>query len=433
MGRNARRSGTFFNPLPWAVLAGFVLFAVLYLRHTICLTTDPDNPVNAYIRACYSDIAVNYSWRGWSEGVSPLGGDELAFPPLLAILIAVAIGLGGLLSPTPPDAPVHEYTGIQGFFGATAILLFAAFLLLIVCSVVLAKWQGRAWDAMIIAASPAVLAAGMVSWDLLALGLTALGMVCVAGRRTPEAGIVFGLAVATGTMPLVFVLGIVVGLLLRARWKTLGIFVLSWVATAVAIHLPVALRGFEPVFRFYHDEITKDISFGSIWFLLREAGVPFREFGAFPFVLTLLLWGCWVAWLYVTRRTPEVGTIIAGLLLTLVILAPAYPPQTGLWVLFALFLVRGADRVLWTYSVVLLLNYLAVWGWLGGHLSIEGNGPWLLYYVVVLVRLVLEAGMLFGVILDAASRDAEDEPVAERGAEEKLGNDEEAARAAAPA
>ena len=94
LGAHGRRSGPFFQPLPWAILAATGLFMLLYLRHLPCITTDPANPVNAYIRLCYSDVMVNYSYNEWASGVHLLGGSSLDYPPLLAMLITLSSWFG---------------------------------------------------------------------------------------------------------------------------------------------------------------------------------------------------------------------------------------------------------------------------------------------------------------------------------------------------
>lgn len=413
VGLHARRGGVFFRPLPWALLAGAVLFTALYLRHLPCLTTDPANPINAYIRACYSDLPVVYTWQGWAAGGSPLGGEQLALAPLLAIVVVFVLQLARLLGADiqPGATDVQQYAGVPAYFGASAILLFASFLLLIVASAVLARRDGRPWDVFFVAASPVVLAAGLVNFDLLPLGLTALGLALLARDRTIEAGVALGAAASAATMPLASVLGAAVALLLRRRFVRLAALGLAFVATWLLVHVPLLVRNFDAVYGYYHAEINKDVSYGSIWYLLREVGVPFRELGAFTFVVSVLLIGILAAWLYVTGRTPSAGQVSAAVVLVLVILAPACPPQTALWVVFAVFLARPVDVTAWAMSAVQALHYLAVWGWLSGHLTAEKSGPEMLYVLAVLIRMSFELVLLYLVVRDMATRRGQRLPV----------------------
>jgi hypothetical protein len=417
-GVHTRPRGVFYRPLPWAIGIGALLFTVLYLRHQPCLTTDPANPINAYIRACYSDLPVTYTWRGWAAGGSPLGGEELAVAPLLGIVVLLVLWLARMLG-----ADVHggateaeQYAGVPAFFGASAIILFVGFLLLVVASAVIAARRGRPWDVLFVAASPVVLAAGLVSWDLVALGLTGGAMALLARRRHVEAGVVLGAAASAATMPLAFALAAGAALLLRRRMRELAYLVAASTATWLLIHLPYLLRDFDQVYAYYHAEITKDVGYGSVWYLAQEGGAPLRELGAFAFVVTLLLLGVLVAWLYVTGRTPRVGALAAAIVLVVVLLAPAYPPQAALWVVFALFLAFPVDRLLWAVAGVHALHYLAVWGWLSGHLTVEKNGPVMLYYLAVLTRLVLEIVLLYLAVRAMARPDTDPlgEPTAPR-------------------
>lgn len=394
MGRHARRAGVFFNPLPWAVLCAALVFTVLYLRHQPCLTTEPDNPINAYVRACYTDVASHYSFQHWGSGAQLLGGETLSFSPLLGIVITATAWLARLTGGRLGEPPAHEYVGLPQFFGITAIVLFAAFLLLVWCAGAWLRREGRAWDVLFVGASPVVLASGLIAWDLFPLALTVLGLVALRAKREIEAGIVVGLAVATATMPIAFACGAVAALVLARQWRRLTLFGLPMVAVAFLLHLPQLVVWPSSVWAYYRGEMTREISFGSLWYLAQSIGAPLREVGGLTFALTVLTVGIGLAWLFVSGRRPGAASIGAAIVLVVVLLAPAYPPQTGLWVAVALVLVRPADAMLWAYAGIQLLHYLAVWGRLGGHLADDSNGPFGLYYLAVLIRVLFEATFL---------------------------------------
>lgn len=395
LGAHGRRSGPFFQPLPWAILVATVVFMLLYLRHLPCIITDPSNPVNAYIRLCYSDVLVKYSYNEWVSGVHLLGGSSLDYPPLLAMLITLSSWFGRLLGWRFTSQPAaNAYVGLPEFFGATAIMLFAAFLLLVVVSAHIARREGRAWDVMMIAASPVVLAAGLISWDMFGLALTALAVLAFSAERTFEAALVAGLAASTSTMALMFVVAMCAWCVLRAQWRRCARFAAAFSITVVLVHVPQAATSLSSVFRFYHTVINGQISYGSVWYLAQDMGVPLRDFGSLTFVVALLVIGVWLAWLYTSRRTPSLGELTATIVLIWVLLAPTYPPQMALWVLFSLFLVRPAGGVLWAYSLVQLLHTAAVWGRLAGHLEPGKSGPWMLYHLVVVLRVGFELALL---------------------------------------
>lgn len=399
-GRHARETGVFFRPLPWALGLAWLLFTVLYLRHLPCITTDPGNVINTYIRACYSDITANYPFRQWATDVRLLGDPTLDFPPLLAMFITIGGWLGRVLG-WSRGAPAHDYDGLPAFFGATAILLFAAFLVVVIAPAAIARREQRPWEVLYIAASPAVFAAGLTSWDLFPLALTALGMWAVGARRGFEAGVLLGLALSASTMTLPFIVGVAAAFALKDEWRRLGWFVGTLVVTALAAHLPQLLTQPGSLVDFYVRETSTDVSYGSLWYLFLTAGVPLREFGSLTFVVTILLVGCMMAWLWVGGRQLPPGQMAAAVLLVVVLLAPAYPPQTGLWVVLAIFLARRVDAASWVYSAVLAAHYLAVWGRLGGHLSRDATGPWALYDLAVLTRMAFELAFLIEILRGA--------------------------------
>lgn len=405
-GAHARRSGPFFHALPWAIVAAAIVFTLVYLRHLPCLTTNPDNPINAYIRVCYSDVQVNYSYLRWAEGVQLLGLDSLQFSPLLAMFITLAAATGRVLGWRFDDVPAHEYVGLPHFFAANTILLFACLLGLVVATGILLRREGRPWDVMLIGASPVVFAAGLTNWDLFPLALVALGLLALEARRTLEAGIVLGLAASAATMPLAFVVGIVVALGLRREWSRLALFAGPFAVTWLVIHVPQAVVNFDSLVAFYLGQVQKDVGYGSLWFLLSTAGVPMREVGALLFVVALLIVAVLLAWLYVTDRRPRATAVSAAIVLILVFFAPAVSPQMGLWVVVALLLARPADALLWAFSFVQLVHYLAVWGRLGGHLTVEQSGPWVLYPAAVLLRIGFELVFLALILRDLRRRPA---------------------------
>ncbi|WP_296137181.1 hypothetical protein [uncultured Tessaracoccus sp.] len=394
VGAHARRTGPFFRPLPWALLAGLAVFTLLYLRHLPCITTDPGNPINAHIRLCYSDLMVHYSFERWAWGVAPLGVDGMTQPPLLGLLTMLARACSRVLGWSWGRAPRHAYDGLPEFFGVTALLLFAAFLVVIWAGARIAHDEGRDWDVMLLGASPVVLAVVLVNWDLVPLALTALAMLFVTRRRDVEAGVVMGIALAAGTMPFTFALGAAAYLLLRGAHRRLVGFVLPTVVFATLLHLPHLVTDADAVLGYYAGQATRDVSYGSVWFLLVDAGAPLREFAPLTVVLTILAWGMLLSWLYATGRALSLGGCVAPLVLIQVLLLPTYPPQLALWVLLAAFLAGIPTRLLWVLSGVEVAHTLAVWGRLAGHLAPDKTGPWALYHLAVVLRLVLHAVLL---------------------------------------
>lgn len=412
MGRHARGRGIWFNPTPWALLAATGLFLLLFLRHVPCVQVLDSDPVNAYIRACYSDVQTTFLSQGFGQGATPLGTDQLVFSPLVAVLVLASTSVAALLgAPIHPGATLQEQVDASvAFFGVTAVLLFACFLVLVIAMLRLgrpARPGLGSWDALLIAGSPVVLAVGLISWELVPLALTAVGLLLFARRRVPEAGIVVGLAACAGTMPIGVLLAVVVACGLRSGRRTALAFGGAAVVTFFAVHLPLLVSNFDRVYAFYHHEINKEASYGSLWYLASLLGLGTRHTGSLAFVLLALFLGILIAYLYVKGRRPRVGTLVAAVLFATALAGPAYPPQTALWLLFALVLARPFRAELIAFTLAEVTYCLAVWGWIGGALTTSQSGPYLLYWVAIAARAGVQAWLLSEVLADmsAPSRD----------------------------
>lgn len=398
MGRHARRTGVWFTPLPWAVFVAAGLFSLLFLRHVPCLQTDADDVVNTYIRACYSDLQPIFLGEGLGLGGSPLTSAQMTLPPLVAVLVlvsrAVAVALG---APVGVGASLQEQVDASVvFFAVTTVALFACFLVLVLCMGRLGRGHTRSpsWDALVVAGSPVVLAVGLIDWTLLPLALTAVGLVLLARGATIPAGIVLGLAASAGTMPIAVVLAVVVALGLRRGWQSATTVGVGAASSFLLVHAPLLLSDPGRVFAFYHGEINKETGYGSIWYLFELMGAPTREIGSFAFAVLVLLLGVLIAWLYVTGRRPRVADLAAVMVLATAMLGPAFPPQTALWLLFVVVLARPHRTELVALTATQVAYYLAIWGWLGGGLTLAQSGPYLLYWLAIAFRWGVECWLL---------------------------------------
>lgn len=409
MGRHARPSGMWFNPLPWAFLLATVTFLVLFLRHVPCVQTAPNQELDVYSLLCYSDIQTTFLGQGFGRGASPLGAESMLFSPLIAAAILVTRKTATAVF----DAPIRRSATLgqqieasTTFFGITAVGLFACFLLLVASFV----WLGRrrpgrkSWDALLLAASPIVLASGLISWDLVPITITAVGLVQLARRRTVEAGIVLGLAACAGTMPIAVILAVFVAAGLRGGWRKSMAFLVPAVVTFFAVHLPLLLEDFGRVYAFYHQEINGETGYGSAWYVIElMTGFKVRAAGSLGFALLILALAVLIAYLYVARKRPRVGSLIAVVIVLTVILGPSFTPQTSLWVLFAVLLARPFRMELVALTITQVAHYVAIWGWLGGWLTTNQNGPYVLYWLAIICRVLVEAWILVEVMLDIAN------------------------------
>lgn len=400
MGRHARAAGGWFNPLPWTIGVATAMYLVLALRQVPCIQTDATDAVNAFIRLCYSDIPLMYTGQGFGLGKSPLGGESMMFPPVLAVFllatVRIALALGADIR---PDADVQvQLDGAQLFFAVNMVGLFVFFLAWVVATSLTGRGSGdgrvRTWDGMLVAASPVVLAAGLINWELLPIGFAALGLWQVARNRLLEAGILIGLAAASGTMALAVGLAVLVALLLGGRHRAALAFATAAGATLAIVHIPLLLRNPGQVVEFYKAQVSGERSYGSVWFLLQALGVEVRGAGSLGFIVLLLALALIFATLYVRRLRPGVGTLVGITVFLTAMTGAAYSPQTALWLLFALVAARPLRGELIAFSVVQVGYYLAIWGWLSGHLTAAKNGPEALYFLAIGLRLAVDAWLV---------------------------------------
>lgn len=401
MGRHARPTGRWFNPLPWTILTAALLFSVLAVRQAPCIQTDATNAVNAFIRLCYSDIPLMYTGQGFGLGTPPFGGDGgMLFPPVLGVLVLATVRLTGALgADIRPDADVQvQLDGAQVFFAVNAVMLFVFFLVWVVCTAMMGRGSEggkyRTWDGLLVAGAPVVLASGLVHWDLLPIGLTALGLLQFSQRRVLEAGIVLGLAAAAGTMPIIVVIAVAVCIGLRGNWGHQVQFLAPAVVTWTVVHVPLVLTDVDQVISFYQNQVGGEASYGSLWYLLQTIGWDVRAAGYLGFMVLLFGLGVLVAWLYVSKRRPRVGTLVAIFVFLCALLGAAYSPQTGLWLLFALVLARPFRPEYIAFSIVQVGYYLAIWGWLSGHLTAAKTGPEGLYFLAIGLRLAVDVWLV---------------------------------------
>ena len=400
MGRHARPTGIWFNPLPWTIFVAAALFIVLSLRQVPCVQTEASNAINAFIRLCYSDIPVTYMGSEFGLGHSPLGGGDMDFPPVLGVIILGVLQLTRILdAEIHPDAGTQaELDGAQIFYGLTMVLLFIFFLAWAIATAMMGRGSRhgtvRTWDGMLVAASPVVLAAGLIDWNILPIGLSALGLWQFSQRRIPEAGVILGLAMGAASMPVLVTASVAVAVLLRGQWRQLLLFLGTSLITAGLVHLPLLLSDAGRVVAFYQHQIDTETSYGSFWFLLAAMGVSVRASGSLGLMILMLFLGILFSVLYVKQLRPRVGTLIAITVFASALLGATYTPQTALWLLFALVLARPFRTEMVLFTISQLAYYLAVWGWISGALKAEDNGPENLYFLAIFARICVDVLLL---------------------------------------
>ncbi|MFE9689794.1 glycosyltransferase family 87 protein [Micromonospora sp. NPDC005806] len=226
-----------------------------------------------YTRMCYTDVLALYYAEGLNEGKVPYADHPVEYPVLTGYFMG-AIGL-----------PVHAL-GVddpsinqgQWFYNLNALVLSA--LAVVTVAVLLNLRRRRPWDAAMFALAPALLLTATVNWDLLSVGLTALGLLAWARSRpnlvgallAALAGVLIGLGGAAKLWPL-FILGPILVLAVRAGrvWAVLLslLSLITAAATVVVVNLPVAILYPKSWGRFFELNTTRPIDWGTLWYIGR--------------------------------------------------------------------------------------------------------------------------------------------------------------------
>jgi uncharacterized membrane protein len=419
VGTHARRH-PWWTPVRIVLAVTCVVFLLGMLQKTPCVAADWTGGDYRYAALCYSDVPYLYTGRGFAELTVPYsdtGGryQTMEYPVVIGYFAYGAAVLTHLVSGWPDLAaraaiPAKDMFGAPGvaeeswlYFQVTAVLL-AVFALLAAFFLV-GTHRGRPWDAALFAASPGLLLAGLVNWDLIAVAAVAGALWAWARDRPVLTGVMIGLGTATKLYPL-FLLGALLVVCLRRR--RLRAFASSAVAAGVTwlvVNLPPVLYGFDQwkVFWNFNDDRGADL--GSFWLIWSQTGHSVTPAG-----INLASW-IWFGAVCVavltlglmapqTPRTPQLALlIVVGFLLV----NKVYSPQYVLWLLPLAVLARPRWRDLLVWQAAEVLYFVAVWLYLGGYTASAANGEGdHAYWFAIVVRMAAElwlAGMVVRDIL----------------------------------
>ncbi len=384
-----------------ALLTATAAWLILIFRQQACREL-PGRAVDLFGSMCYSDIPLLYRSRGLVDGRLPYFdvGDYpvLEYPALTGFFLDVMRRLVALIG-----APVGPgLTNAQGlaaadvFMGVNVVVL--GLLLLVTVRALALTTPGRPWDAMMLAASPCVVLAGVINWDLLPVALTALGFLAWARRKPTLAGALFGLGMAAKLYPLLL-LGPLLILCLRAKrmgafWRALGGFLLSW----AAVNLPVIFLAREQWLSFWAFNSDRSGDFGSIWYVFSLAGHPVPHLNLVNVALLIALCGGIAALIALAPRRPRLGQVAFLVVAAFLMTNKVYSPQYVLWLLPLLILARPKWREWWVFTIGEVAYFLAIWMHLGGDLG-SGNGG-MVYWAAVIFRLACQGWVVAVVVRD---------------------------------
>src|SRR5262252_7846099 len=252
-------------PRPWqhraATLAGSSTALVIaslggsllgFLNKAACRSGAWNVYLGQFQAHCYTDIYPLYFQEKLSSGKVPYVGHPVEYPVLIgAAMQAVAWVVRPISDP---------FLRGREFFDVT-VLLLAAFSLAGTLATAYLAGRSRRWTALGVALAPGLILGAFINWDLIAMGLVALGMAAWAARRTVLAGVLLGLAVATKFYPVLFFGPLLLLCLragrMRAFWTTMASAAGAW----LAVNLPVA--------------VAAPAGWGSVWYFFEIEHWPF--------------------------------------------------------------------------------------------------------------------------------------------------------------
>ena len=419
LGRRAVPGGRWWTPVRVIMLVTLGMFALGMVQKLPCFSGSwfSSDPTSQYVHACYSDIPHLFQGRGFADGLTPyldrLPGDmEFLEYPVLT---------GGLMQLTAWITPSGADTGNQQtywFVNSGALMACAA---LLVCCVARTH-RRRPWDALLVALAPALALTATINWDLLAVALTAAGMLMWARGRPVLTGVLLGLATAAKLYPSLL-LGPLLLLCLRSgRWREFG---QSLGAAAVAwacVNVPVMAAAPEGWAKFYTFSQERGVDFGSLWLIVNQRSDTELDPSTVNTLATaLMLLGCIaIAWLALAApRRPRFAQLAFLVVALFILTNKVYSPQYVLWLIPLAALARPKWRDFLIWQGCECLYFLGVWMYLsytqGGdkHHGLPPEG----YQLVILAHLLGTLYLCALVVRDAlrpehdpVRRDGSDDP-----------------------
>jgi uncharacterized membrane protein len=407
-----------WTPLRVVLAVAALALALGMVQKTPCVATNWSDTDVRYAAMCYSDVPYLYIGRGFAELSPPFADTDgryetMEYPVVIgyfaygaAVLTQLAVGEADLAARhAMPVDQVHLAPGVGDeaglYFVVTAILL--AGVTLVAARFMTGAQRGRPWDAMLLAASPALVVTGLINWDILAVAMVAATFWAWARGRTVLTGVLIGLGTATKLYPL-FLLGAVFVVCLRnRRLREFAVVTAAAAGAWLVVNAPVLLYGFEQWKVFWTFNADRGADLGSLWLVWQQAG---HEVSADTVNL--------VSWLFfglvcvavlvlglMAPRTPRVAQlgflIVAGFLLV----NKVYSPQYVLWLLPLAVLARPRWRDLLVWQAGELFYFAAVWLYLGEFTASSISGATdKLYWLAIFVRIAAELFLVAMVVRD---------------------------------
>ncbi|MCU1565024.1 MAG: hypothetical protein JWN05_3403 [Arthrobacter sp.] len=378
------------------VLVLFTVLAALtgILVKSYCRSNGWDSPGQFYA-TCYSDFPELFRSRGLGDGVFPFvtQGSFFEYPVLMGLIA----GATALLVPGDGASGPR----VLAYFDVNATLIAAVWIVTVLATARMTR--RRPWDAAMVALAPGIVLAGVINWDMWAVGLLAVGMYYFSRNRLVLAGIFIGLGTATKLYP-VLILGAILLLALRTgRFRALLITAGAAVAAWLAVNVPVAALNPDGWRYFYQFTEERPAGYSSPWFAYnlvagRLGWNPLQAEAINTLALSLFLVACiLIAVLALTApRRPRLAQLAFLIVAAFILTNKVYSPQFVLWLIPLLALARPRWRDFLIWQAIEGLHWAAIWIYLGRVTSggVAQHNIDMPYYVLAVVFHMLATGYL---------------------------------------
>jgi uncharacterized membrane protein len=416
------RPHSWWTPVRVLLAVFTVVFALGLVKEAPCGQTHWSDQDVRYAKMCYSDVPYFYTEHGFAEQHWPYADSAgrftpMEYPVLIPYLAWGASKITGLMASGPSqgvreETPVASLWGLPGmatevntYFLVTAVLLFLCGLGAVLF--LAGAGPGRPWDAMAFAASPALLLAGLVNWDLLAVLFTAGALWAWARGRPVLAGVMVGLGVAAKLYPLLLLGAFLVQALWRGdrggrRWDVCARATLAAAVTWLLANLPALLTGAGAWKYFWQFNSGRGADLGSLWLVADQLGVHssvHRINVVSALVFAIACAGVLVLGLTAPRR-PRAAQLAFLVVAAFLLVNKVYSPQYVLWLLPLAVLARPRWRDLLVWQACEVAYFAAVWLYLGGWLAPSSGTDPTAYQLAIVVRVLGELYLVAQVVRD---------------------------------
>ncbi|HEX3705614.1 MAG TPA: glycosyltransferase 87 family protein [Mycobacteriales bacterium] len=474
-GRHAsNRRWSWWTPLRVALGVTVLVCVFGYLQKSPCLTHSYSDEYQ-YTRLCYTDTYVLYTVEGLnahtdaagkvvgSVGV-PYRDHPVEYPPVIGGLMWAAAEVTSVLHGGGADASgVHATT----FFDVTALGL-AALALVSTWSVAQLVGKKRAWDAVMVAASPVLFMHAFTNWDLAAVALTGIGLWLWSRGSPAWAGVALGLGVAAKLYPALVLLALLMLCARERNWRAAATVTGTAALALVAMYVPAILISSGHAFPFPSASCTtgpmvvgwkfftslskqRGVDWGSLWLVVQHLAqgleshvssgsvmhsaldstgkaitgptgtgscskdpTALNRISETSVALVIVGVGALVAW---ARQRPRVGQVAFLLVAGFVMLNKVDSPQYALWLvpLAVLARPRWTSILVWQVTEV-MLGAANLYTLIALDHSDQGL-PMDTYLIFVVIRDLVLVGLMALVVrevlhprLDVVRRDGVDDP-----------------------